>query len=273
MSGFTRVVLVGTGVGVVVAVGVIAAFVVDWGPRVFKRIDSPREAARYREQELSRRAQRPTRTTLDENGHPPMRASYDRILEGWEDNRPRPTTPAEPMPPTVCRSVETVPKDPEGTSGPHEVHYLTFWDFVNASGFGFMRMGGDINKRGMAVASEHVDRVELVSLLTQSEPSVYVLDEVATPPVARKAKRRPLDEFEQLGLAAVRRGEELVWTREAPTRMFGAIRAKAECIDCHVNAKEGDLLGAFTYYLDTPVDEIAKREQERQAELRAKLNR
>jgi len=121
------------------------------------------------------------------------------------------------------------------------------------------------NRRGVRVAEEHIDRVELVSLLTESEPSVYVLDEMATPPLARKAKRRPLDQFERLGLHAVRRGEELVWTRDAPTRMFGAIRAKAECCDCHVHAKEGDLLGAFTYYLETPVDEIAKREQERRA--------
>jgi hypothetical protein len=101
-----------------------------------------------------------------------------------------------------------------------------------------------------------VDRVELVSLLTDDEPSVYVLDEMATPALARQAKRRPLDEFEHLGLDAVRRGENVVWTPEAPTRMFGAIRARAHCLECHANAKKGDLLGAFTYYLDTPVDRL-----------------
>ena len=105
-----------------------------------------------------------------------------------------------------------------------------------------------------------IDRVELVSLLTDYEPSVYVLDEMATPSLARQAKRRPLDEFERLGLDAVRRGEQLVWTRQAPTRMFGAIRAKADCLHCHVNAKEGDLLGAFTYYLNAPVDKLKIRE-------------
>ena len=97
--------------------------------------------------------------------------------------------------------------------------------------------------RGVWVASPAIDRVELVSLLTDDEPSVYVLDEMATPALARQAKRRPLDEFERLGLDAVRRGEQLVWSREAPTRMFGAIRAKADCLQCHANAKEGDLLG------------------------------
>ena len=128
------------------------------------------------------------------------------------------------------------------------------------SGFGFMRMLWIRNDRGFEVASRVIDRVELVSLLTDDEPSVYVLDEMATPPLARQAKRRPLDEFERLGLDAVRRGEELVWTREAPTRMFGAIRAKADCLHCHANAKEGDLLGAFTYYLKVPVDRLNIRE-------------
>ncbi len=116
------------------------------------------------------------------------------------------------------------------------------------------------NDRGGEVASRDIDRVELVSLLTDDEPSVYVLDEMATPALARQAKRRPLDEFERRGLDAVRRGEELVWTREAPTRMFGAICAKAPCLHCHANAKEGDLLGAFTYYLKVPVDRLNIRE-------------
>jgi hypothetical protein len=115
------------------------------------------------------------------------------------------------------------------------------------------------NKRDIRVPSRAIDRVELVSLLTELEPSVYVLDEMATPRLARQAKRRPLDEFERLGLDAVREGEELVWTREAPIRMFGAIRAKGECLECHVKASEGDLLGAFTYYLLAPVDQLSEK--------------
>lgn len=260
MSGSPRLVLMGT--GLVAAVGVLAFSVVQWGPRLLELTYSD---AKFRELELSRRAQRPADQSGKWRGpdNDPISASYDAILEGWENGRPRNTTPAEPMPPTLCSSVESVPKHfnpkvPDRTTGPHRVHDLTVWDFLNASGFGFMRMGGDINKRGLPVASKHVDRVELVSLLTEAEPSVYVLDEMATPALARKAKRRPLDEFERLGLAAVRHREELVWTREAPKRMFGAIRAKSECLDCHVNAKEGDLLGAFTYYLETSVDELAK---------------
>ncbi len=183
--------------------------------------------------------------------------SRDRIkrIDGYW--RPRPK-PAEPMPPTACRSVEPVPKGIDDRfSGPHRVHDLAVSDFESASGFGFVRMMFSKNKRGVWVASPAIDRVELVSLLTDSEPSVYVLDEMATPALARQAQRRPLDEFERLGLDAVRCGEHLIWSPEAPTRMFGAIRARTHCLECHANAKKGDLLGAFTYYLNTPVDQLA----------------
>jgi hypothetical protein len=35
---------------------------------------------------------------------------------------------------------------------------------------------------------------------------------------------------------------------------------KADCLDCHAHAKEGDLLGAFTYYLNAPVEKLNVRE-------------
>ena len=160
------------------------------------------------------------------------------------------------MPATSCRSVEPGPKQPVNFAGPHRGRHLTVSMCEATSGFGLVRMAVAENGRGIRVASGVIDRVELVSLLTDYEPSVYVLDEMATPPLARQAKRRPLDEFERLGLDAVRRGEELVWTREAPTRLFGAIRAEGYCLECHANAREGDLLGAFTYYLNAPVDQL-----------------
>jgi hypothetical protein len=216
--------------------------------------------ANVREAERNRRARRPA-------GDPkrPHGLNYDGVWKGlvaeWKDGAieftaPR-AKPAEPMPPTSCRSVEPAPKHTDWRSGPHRVHDLTVTWFETSSGFGFVRMFAFTNDRGVTVPSRVIDRVELVSLLTDDEPSVYVLEEVATPARARQAKRRPLDGFERLGLDAVRRGENLVWTREAPTRMFGAIRARAHCLDCHANARRGDLLGAFTYYLNTTVDQLA----------------
>lgn len=267
MSGLQRLALM----VVVVAGGMTVFFVVDRGRRATEQTDSPHEwgemvdslrepivptevPADIREAERSRRAQRPADPNRKTFG-----LNYDVVLEGWDDGRPRQTKPAEPMPPTSCRSVEPAPKPADTFSGPHRVHDLAVSDFESASGFGFVRMAVYKNDRGVSVASRAIDRVELVSLLTDYEPSVYVLDEMATPPLARQATRRPLDEFERLGLDAVRRGEHLVWTREAPTRMFGAIRARTHCLECHTNARKGDLLGAFTYYLDTPVDRLGAK--------------
>ena len=203
--------------------------------------------------ERSRRAVRPTGDPQREDG-----LNYEGVLKGWEGRTSLPR-PVEPMPPTYCRSIERAPKHTDWMNGPYYIHGRTVDLFEDKSGFGIVRMFWFKNDRGGEVVSRDIDRVELVSLLTDDEPSVYVLDEMVTPPLARQAKRRPLDEFERLGLNAVRFGEELVWTREAPTRMFGAIRAKAACVHCHANAREGDLLGAFTYYLKVPVDRLSVR--------------
>jgi hypothetical protein len=137
-------------------------------------------------------------------------------------------------------------------------HELTIDLFTTASGFGLVRMLLVTNSRGIETGAKGIDRVELVSLLKEEQPAAYVLDEMATPPRARVARRRSLDEFEERGLQAVRRGADLVGSPEAPTRMFGAVRARQGCIDCHPGAREGDLLGAFSYFLTTPVGSLEK---------------
>jgi hypothetical protein len=40
--------------------------------------------------------------------------------------------------------------------------------------------------------------------------------------------------------------------------MFGAVRARQGCIDYHPGAREGDLLGAFSYFLTMPVVSLGK---------------
>jgi hypothetical protein len=253
-------------VAIAAACGTIAMTSVGRERRPIARVDRPRrpEGAagspqrpvvpekppdRVREAERSRRAIRPVGDPKRVEG-----PNYEGVLQGVS-TRAHPGV-AEPMSPTYCRSVEPVPEDTDSFTGPHSAHFLTVRWFEGRSGFGQFRMTTTRNDRGVEVASPAIDRVELVGLLTDREPSVYVLDEMATPALARQARRRPLDEFERLGLEAVRRGEELVGTREAPRRMFGAIRARAVCLDCHANAKQGDLLGAFTYYLRVPVDRV-----------------
>ena len=165
----------------------------------------------------------------------------------------------ERRPETRCRSFEIVPKATDGpfavASGLHENAVYTFGNLLGAFGNGRMTVYRD-NDRGIVTGSVAVDRVELVGLLMHDDPCVYVMDEMATPAKARFARHRPLDEFEERGLYAVRGGAELVWTREASTRMFGALRAEERCLTCHPGAKQGELLGAFTYYLDRPIEQL-----------------
>ena len=61
---------------------------------------------------------------------------------------------------------------------------------------------------------------------------------------------RSLDLFESTGLEALAKGDELFTrSRNGVVRMLGAVRAKSDCLSCHDNKREGDLLGAFSYTL------------------------
>lgn len=156
------------------------------------------------------------------------------------------------MPATDCRSTECVP-----WSGRYKhayvIHGQVVQDFNSESGFGVMR--------GPYHETHEIERVELVSLLLHEDACAYVLHERPTLPQARLARRRPLDEFEQLGLQAIREGADLVWTPEEPTRMLGAIRADHRCLDCHSETREHDLLGALTYYMKLPINELTNPDQ------------
>jgi hypothetical protein len=151
------------------------------------------------------------------------------------------------MPATACQSIEIIPEQ-GSLSSAYEIHGQAVRDFVNQSGFGFMR--------GPSPELPVIERVELVSLLLLEDPCVYVLHERPTPLHSRLARRRPLDEFELRSLDAIREGTDLVWTREAPKRLFGAIRADRHCLECHTEARENDLLGALTYFMKLPIEEL-----------------
>jgi hypothetical protein len=185
-----------------------------------------------------------------------LHIAYDGVLNGSKPltakERSAIATTAE-MPATACESVEIVHNEIA-----KHAHRTTIDLFTTASGFGFVRMWVVRNSRGIQTGAREIDRAELVSLLEDEQPAAYVLDEMATPPKARVARRRRLDEFEERGLEAVRRGADLVWSPATPKRMFGAVRAQNECIDCHPGSREGDLLGAFSYFLTMPVDSLQR---------------
>ncbi len=121
----------------------------------------------------------------------------------------------------------------------------------------------------------------LVSLLQDATPRVYLVDWRLTPKtmtthdighpdstdsyaqlgvtksavehedVGEKLRYfRTLDSFEHAALDQLALGQKLViWRQDKLIRGFGAIRAMKTCLECHTRAKEGDLLGAFTYFM------------------------
>jgi hypothetical protein len=130
-------------------------------------------------------------------------------------------------------------------------------NFANPFSFGYVR-----DRRHVAGFESHqfsevpkppeqwkLQTVELVSLLLHDEPLVYVSDRLPSMSHADDLPSRPLNEFEDFGLHALRNGDDLFTSREADgVRMLGAIRSAKQCAVCHGGSR-GDLLGAFSYRL------------------------
>jgi len=140
---------------------------------------------------------------------------------------------------------------------PQDLHEESLLSFLNPLGFGYVKDRDHVvgfQPHAFAHAPRvttkwWIDRLELVSLLKHEEPAVYLSDHLPRMQDLRDAETRPLDEFEQGALVALRRGEDV---REQSTpdriRMFGAIRAVKQCLKCH-SVERGELLGAFSYDL------------------------
>ncbi len=137
------------------------------------------------------------------------------------------------------------------------LHEKGVTDFVNPLGFGHFK-----DRRHVAGFQSHrftevpdstgpwsIQSIDLVGMLLHGKPVVYVSEELPRMDELRKAPTRPLNDFEESGLAKLRRGEDLVVeTAPARARMLGSIRAAKQCLDCH-GVPRGDLLGAFSYTL------------------------
>jgi hypothetical protein len=94
-----------------------------------------------------------------------------------------------------------------------------------------------------------VGRLELVSLLKHERPAVYVSTELPRMEQLKKAKTRPLDEFEAEALKRLQKGEDVVADAAVnQIRLVGSLRAAEQCRECH-SVSRGALLGAFTYEL------------------------
>ena len=145
------------------------------------------------------------------------------------------------------------------------VHLDGAADFVYADGFGYVKSREEVSgfrphqfrklpeflaaKEGHQMSQWQLARLQLVSLLKHDEPRVYVTENLPQMEEIVDAPSRPLTPFEQAGLAALDRGEDLHIT-ETPgrIRMLGSLRATRKCIECH-QVQRGHLLGALSYEL------------------------
>src|SRR5262249_43392445 len=94
-----------------------------------------------------------------------------------------------------------------------------------------------------------IHHVQLVGILSQEQPVVYLTDKLPSMEQVRQGKTRALDFFEEAALPSLRDGEDLyIVSKDNTIRMLGALRATKTCQKCH-DAELGDLLGAFSYTL------------------------
>jgi hypothetical protein len=103
-----------------------------------------------------------------------------------------------------------------------------------------------------------IKSLDLVGLVVHETPVVYVSGNISAmgptmiPPMMdlKKKPTREMDVFESEGLEELASGKALYIRSKADTiRVLGPIHAAKTCLRCHGDAKEGDLLGAFSYTL------------------------
>ena len=140
-------------------------------------------------------------------------------------------------------------------------HFAASQDFLDPLFFGYTFEGG-----GTAGFVEHafhhsppgieiddrkwkLTQLQLVSIDRFEQPKVYVLDHLPRMDqlTGDKVETRSLNEFETSALDQLKTGEQIVvMTGDNLVSMFGALRSRASCIQCHAS-KKGELIGAFTY--------------------------
>ena len=130
-------------------------------------------------------------------------------------------------------------------------------DFANQIGFGLVRSRSEVagfrphrfSKWPDAPKRWDIKRIDLVGLLLHEQPVVYVGNHLPRMADVGKLATRSLGAFENDGLAAIRKGEELyIRGDQDKLRVIGAMRNFDQCIKCH-GGQPGDLLGAFSYVL------------------------
>ena len=136
-------------------------------------------------------------------------------------------------------------------------HVGSIGNFANFKGFGYLR-----SRREVAGFTPHafthepkpqvpytLERLELVGLVRNPEPAVYVSEFLPRMTELDAVTTRPADGFEATALKKLAAGDDLVANAVgSKVRLLGAVRNMAACVECH-GGRRGDLLGAFSYRL------------------------
>jgi len=99
-------------------------------------------------------------------------------------------------------------------------------------------------------ATYKLGTLELVGIANHESPVVFVdlLHRVSS----IRRETRSLTPAEERALDTLRAGKDVVVETSRNRRnVLGALRAQTLCLGCHKGAKVGDLLGAFSYRLDS----------------------
>jgi hypothetical protein len=95
-----------------------------------------------------------------------------------------------------------------------------------------------------------IKSLDLVGLVMHETPVVYVSDKIPEMKDIKKKPTREMDVFESEGLEELASGKAIYMrSKDETIRVLGPIHAGKACLKCHGDAKEGDLLGAFSYTL------------------------
>jgi hypothetical protein len=129
--------------------------------------------------------------------------------------------------------------------------------FESSRGFGLTRMvsGTMLDRSGildLGQAKYSIASLELVGLMRSDTPVVYNALFHDQPLDSMREKTRDVTDFERTALASFRAGDDMAMApvdNAGVLRCMGPLRAKADCVQCHQNKKNGDLLGAFSYTL------------------------
>ncbi|MEW4487312.1 hypothetical protein AB1L42_04475 [Thalassoglobus sp. JC818] len=99
------------------------------------------------------------------------------------------------------------------------------------------------------IAEWRLERIELVGLLRNDEPVVYLSESLPNLDELDEFETRPVDEWEADALSQLVESTDLV-IREHPQeiRMIGSLRASNNCLMCH-DVRRGQVLGALAYTL------------------------